>query len=600
MPERSRPWSATSSLRCLLLASLGCAASACGRSLATDFDDIDSDELDGFGGNAGSASVSQGGAGGTRSPGGAGGALVGNGGNPFGGNGGLGGQAGTGMMPTPVSTWSCEAPMPLGNGLVSCANGMLHRPRSENVSCLSELPRAEALDAADYAAIEQTAQARGLSLAQILALMPCIDDSDCGDASYGHCELAAAAFTNDLTQCSYGCVEDRDCGPDNICLCGSPVGTCVPASCERDAECGSGLLCTSHTPYAGCGGLGELTAFACQSVNDGCGGDGDCPPYAPYCALVGDHRECTAGNGCPPIGRPFVVQREQRTAGSSPRADWLSSAELARAPVHARVAAEPGLRAQLAAAWTEIALMEHASVASFARFALELVSVGAPAALLQAAASAMQDETRHAQGCFALASRYGGADVGPGPLDVTGALDGCNLEQITLGAVQEGCIGETAAALEAMEAWQHCVDEPTRELLGQIAREEAQHAELAWRFVAWALRRSAPALRERVAAAFRAALSAAEAGARPSPPGADSLLAFGIVSSERRALLRLRALREVILPCAEVLLELSRAESSAGAFGDLHQPRAALGLAEWPLPTSPSWKSASLGRASRP
>jgi hypothetical protein len=282
------------------------------------------------------------------------------------------------------------------------------------------------------------------------------------------------------------------------------------------------------------------------------------------------------GPGCdlnPFIGRPFFVEGQLRVAAPASRADWLASAGLSEEPVQPLIANDPALRSELAAAWTELGLMEHASVASFARFALHLLSLGAPPDLIEAASRAMQDETRHAQACFALASRYGQRGVGPGCLNMHGALGDGDWESIVLMAVQEGCIGETVAALEATEAAEHCIDAPTRQVLEQIAREEAQHAELAWRFVAWALSRSPSALAERVRRAFQEALipNSGDAAAASNPSALAStllrerqLLAFGIVGHQKRSELRQHALRDAILPCADVLLARAEGHSSAG------------------------------------
>ena len=54
--------------------------------------------------------------------------------------------------------------------------------------------------------------------------------------------------------------------------------------------------------------------------------------------------------------------------------------------------------------WLAAALAEHASVASFSKFALELLAVGAPASLLQRAHQAALDEIRHAQLSFDVVS----------------------------------------------------------------------------------------------------------------------------------------------------------------------------------------------------
>jgi hypothetical protein len=47
--------------------------------------------------------------------------------------------------------------------------------------------------------------------------------------------------------------------------------------------------------------------------------------------------------------------------------------------------------------------MEHASVAAFARFTLDLLALGAPADLVQSAQQALGDEIAHAELCFGLA-----------------------------------------------------------------------------------------------------------------------------------------------------------------------------------------------------
>jgi hypothetical protein len=69
-----------------------------------------------------------------------------------------------------------------------------------------------------------------------------------------------------------------------------------------------------------------------------------------------------------------------------------------------------------------MALLEHASVASFARFSLQLMAAGAPASLVEAAHRAALDEIEHARLTFRLASRYEGRALGPGPLPVDGSV----------------------------------------------------------------------------------------------------------------------------------------------------------------------------------
>jgi hypothetical protein len=234
-------------------------------------------------------------------------------------------------------------------------------------------------------------------------------------------------------------------------------------------------------------------------------------------------------------------------------------------------------RAILAEHWLEVAQLEHASIAAFARFALQLLSVGAPPRLLEATHIAMADETQHARLAFGLASAYAngadGADgagaLGPAALDCSGALTASTLEDIVLGTFLEGCIGETMAALSARESLEDCKSDAVRAVLEVIARDEAQHAELAWQFVAWALQQC-PALGLTLKANAEQRLHDARLATH---------LASGIPSDEARsemsrwqrehgavpasARLAERALAEVVLPVLQAVCSRLTANSVA-------------------------------------
>jgi len=266
------------------------------------------------------------------------------------------------------------------------------------------------------------------------------------------------------------------------------------------------------------------------------------------------------------------VEGKERLAPSIARSDWYGElpAALARE-------LEPTLRAEIARAWTEQALMEHASVAAFARFSLQLLSLGAPPRLLLDAAQAMADEVQHAQACFALARRYTDAEIGPGRLPIEGALEQQDLRAVVLGTIAEGCIGETVAALEAAEALAHCEDGAACAVLERIAAEETRHAQLAWQFVAWALQAGPPDLAQDVRRAFAdAALADATSGPDASPPLANErqreLARHGLLAAPLRQALRRRVLSEVIAPCAEALL--SRPHTSIESAVALAEPAA--------------------------
>lgn len=257
-------------------------------------------------------------------------------------------------------------------------------------------------------------------------------------------------------------------------------------------------------------------------------------------------RECLPG-GCA-IGRPFLVAGEARTAEVVASRDW--GAPTMKLGAFALSDAERG---RLAEHWTRAALAEHASVAAFARFALEALALSAPANLLAEAANAMRDEIEHAQLCFALASAYGAGEVGPGALDVGAAVGSVSLSAAAVSTLLEGCVGETLAAIEAAESAAHASDSVITEALSRIAEDEGRHAELAFRFVAWALAQGGANVSLELRAALvnvREAL-ASEANAAPD----DVLLSHGVLSGARRAALRLNAFERVVEPCFERMLE---------------------------------------------
>jgi hypothetical protein len=217
--------------------------------------------------------------------------------------------------------------------------------------------------------------------------------------------------------------------------------------------------------------------------------------------------------------------------------------------------------------WQAAAQMEHASIAAFARFTLQLLQLGAPRELCLASQEAMRDETEHARLCFALAARYAGAPVGPGMLPMAGALEEMSLAAIARVTFLEGCIGETNAALEAAEALTMATDGEVQQTLARIASDERRHAELAWRFLAWAIEQDSEGeVLDVVQSELRrilaepAALSESTSNCTMADDS-ELLWGHGIMSTERRRELQQASLREVVLPCAERLISRRGARS---------------------------------------
>jgi len=251
----------------------------------------------------------------------------------------------------------------------------------------------------------------------------------------------------------------------------------------------------------------------------------------------------------PALGRPFLVDATPRVAAVVERGGWAEGS----APSLARLS--PEARTKLRDAWARIGQMEHASVAAFARFALELVALGAPADLLRWTQRAMADEIDHAERAFALASTYGGRGVGPGPLDVNGALENPTPRSVLRTLVREGCIGETLAAVEAAAALEGATDEAVRATLETVVRDETSHAALAWTAARWLLEREGEELRAWLSMEFEVAI--AERAALPSAGTANedpSLAAHGILGGRSLERFDHAALADLVAPNLALLL----------------------------------------------
>ena len=181
-------------------------------------------------------------------------------------------------------------------------------------------------------------------------------------------------------------------------------------------------------------------------------------------------------------GRPFYVDGTARIAPVVDRDGW---SEALLVDTHDL---SPEAREALAEAWALDGAYEHASIASFARFVLDLMAVAAPASLIARAQAALGDEVRHAQACFDLATTYAGRPRGPGTFALDRAFAGeHDLISLGLSTFVEGCVNETIAAVEAEVAHSLAEIPLVRHTLAQIAADETRHAALAWDTLDWCL-----------------------------------------------------------------------------------------------------------------
>jgi hypothetical protein len=344
-----------------------------------------------------------------------------------------------------------------------------------------------------------------------------------------------------------------------------PVQECFDPSALADAGVDAGVVVASADgggcPVDPAVVLADFLALNCpygwepyQIASGPTGGSAD----SQCCYLVVNHL-CTGG------GRPYLVGDRARIAATHQGTGSHGWAAGEGPSPDALALLTAGERAALAAAWTADAVMEHASVASFARFSLALLAAGAPADLVELAHRAALDEVRHARLCFALAAAYAGDAIAPGPFPLGAEVHvGSGLAALATSTVKEGCVGETVAAILAAEQLARATDPAVRAALARIAADEARHAELAWRTVAWAVHAGGSDVRAAVEQTLLEAF--AERGATPAVESAGSraMEAHGRLDAATAARVVASAMADVVGPAARALLERA-GDSPAGA-----------------------------------
>jgi hypothetical protein len=249
-------------------------------------------------------------------------------------------------------------------------------------------------------------------------------------------------------------------------------------------------------------------------------------------------------------GRPFIVEGKARLAALSAGSGWADAVDLAAESM------SDAQRRALVHHYTDWALAEHASIASFARFALQLLALGAPSELVSRATVAMADETRHARFGFGLVRALSGSEMTVADLSFEHAFDdGTTFESVLRSAVREGIVGETLAALEVRHAADLAEPPGLKAKLETIAEDEARHAELAFVFAAWVLAR-APGL----------ACVLEDEMARWDPPALPTVRGlgrWGILDQAERGAVRERGFAHTVAPLVRQLVRNARPRANA-------------------------------------
>lgn len=265
-------------------------------------------------------------------------------------------------------------------------------------------------------------------------------------------------------------------------------------------------------------------------------------------ADTGANDSATDPDVLPTPRRPFLIGAELRSAEAvAAPAAWSGRT------IEHDDALDETTRGLLARAWLDDALQEHASVAAFARFTMLLLAVGAPPELVGESQRASLDEIRHARDCFALARRYGAKENEPGALGIAGALGNgiVDLRSVVKLAVEEGCVGETLGAAIAEEQLRVATDPEVRRVLARIARDEARHAELAWKFVAWACAKDASLVKEVAASIERGVRATRALPVRVLPIDDRTWRAHGRLPCVEARKAAERAIESILVPSVE-------------------------------------------------
>jgi len=330
-----------------------------------------------------------------------------------------------------------------------------------------------------------------------------------------------------------------------VCACnGVNPGRCTYGDCKVDADCGPNGFCAPELGICG------PETFHCITLQDECTKNADCAQVGGVCELENGRHVCHSNAVC---GRPFLIAETPRMADIEARADWLDATLLPNTS-----GLTPVQRAQLAAHWARLGQMEHASIAAFARFNLQLLSLGAPSELVDACNRALADETAHARSCFSLASAYGDLAVGPARLDIDRCIEATSLAEVAKLVLREGCLGETVASLEALAAADAASDPTVKQALSRIASDELNHARLAFEFLRWALTHCSAEERHQLACQAAQRLADFESAARSGEAtrGDERLAAHGLLGGDALRTIHLSAARDVARPLLAALFDV--------------------------------------------
>ena len=143
--------------------------------------------------------------------------------------------------------------------------------------------------------------------------------------------------------------------------------------------------------------------------------------------------------------------------------------------------------------WLEIGLAEYSSIATFARFSLELMSHGAPLWLVELSNKAQLDEIKHTKIVFEIANKLlehinntNKSCIVPDKFpNHEMNINNDDWNKMVMDVIIGGCFGETVSALTMMK--RHKIDniKIIDKYLYEISLDEINHSSFAWIVIRW-------------------------------------------------------------------------------------------------------------------
>lgn len=213
------------------------------------------------------------------------------------------------------------------------------------------------------------------------------------------------------------------------------------------------------------------------------------------------------------------------------------------------------LREVIAGAWGARYAIETEASLRFGALAERLRAIGAPAALVDLAARASSDETRHAAHCERIFHDQGGEGLrGVDRVIEYAPRTLPPLERLTYEMVAQCCVAETQSMTTLVTLLEAVETADLRSVLHELARDEVNHSRLGWAYLAWAR----PHFDLGFLGALLPGMISGSAGPdlfTPGPAAANdpALLGRGVVPKSMRQRLYLETMETVVLPGFDTL-----------------------------------------------